>query len=139
MCRPMPSCSMWTGNTGCALADQLVLNPRDEQVEDGPRRPHIAIVLPVYKDWPSFAKLLEGLDRAAAAEAVELTVIAVNDCPGPAGELVRAAPWAAVRHLEILHLTRNLGHQRAIAVGLSHVEVSVRCDCVVVMDADGED
>jgi hypothetical protein len=39
----------------------------------------------------------------------------------------------------VLHLARNLGHQRAIAVGLSHVEVSIRCDCVIVMDADGED
>jgi hypothetical protein len=131
------------------LADQLVLNAHDErdgrlgrvEGDSAPERrlPHVAIVLPVYKDWPSFARLLDGLDRVAAAEAVELTIVAVNDCPGPAGELVRPAPWAAIRQLEILHLTRNLGHQRAIAVGLSHVEVSVRCDCAVVMDADGED
>ena len=123
-----------------ALAEQLTLDTRDEDGDDGGSRlPRIAVVLPVYKDWPSFARLLEGLDRVAAAEGVELTVVAVNDCPGSSGELVRPAPWTAVRHLEILHLTRNLGHQRAIAVGLSHIEVSVRCDCVVVMDADGED
>jgi hypothetical protein len=131
---------MRVSNSGCALAEQLILDTRDDdRNENGARLPHAAIVLPVYKDWPSFARLLEGLNSAAAAEGVELTVIAVNDCPGPASELVRPAPWSAVRHFEILHLTRNLGHQRAIAVGLSHVEVSVRCDCVVVMDADGED
>jgi hypothetical protein len=99
----------------------------------------VAIVLPVYKDWPSLVRLLDGLDAAAADEGLELSVVAVNDCPGPAAQSIRGGDWAAIHHFEILHLTRNLGHQRAIAVGLSHVEMSVRCSCVVVMDADGED
>ena len=36
-------------------------------------------------------------------------------------------------------LRRNLGHQRAIAIGLAHIQRSGKCDAVVVMDADGED
>jgi polyisoprenyl-phosphate glycosyltransferase len=130
------------------LADQLILNTRDDRdtrlargPEDGSdgQRPLVAVLTPVYKDWPSFARLLEGLDRVAAAEGIDLAIVAVNDCPGPAVDPIAGGPWTAIRQIEILHLTRNLGHQRAIAVGLSHVEVSIRCACAVVMDADGED
>lgn len=38
-----------------------------------------------------------------------------------------------------MHLRRNLGHQRAIAIGLVHVHKAVSCDAVLVMDGDGED
>ncbi len=40
---------------------------------------------------------------------------------------------------QILRLRRNLGHQRAIAIGLTHIEQSCPCDAVLVMDGDGED
>jgi polyisoprenyl-phosphate glycosyltransferase len=41
--------------------------------------------------------------------------------------------------LESLRLRRNLGHQRAIAIGLSFIHAERQCDAVVIMDADGED
>ncbi|MGH7810321.1 MAG: glycosyl transferase, partial [Candidatus Binatia bacterium] len=40
---------------------------------------------------------------------------------------------------EVLSLRRNIGHQRAIAVGLSYIAVNHPENSVVVMDADGED
>ena len=39
----------------------------------------------------------------------------------------------------MLRLRRNLGHQRAIAVGLAYVEDCLQADAVVIMDGDGED
>ena len=39
----------------------------------------------------------------------------------------------------MLPLRRNLGHQRAIAIGLAYVEQHIDNRCVVVMDSDGED
>jgi glycosyltransferase involved in cell wall biosynthesis len=36
-------------------------------------------------------------------------------------------------------LLRNLGHQRAIAMGLCMIKNEIQCDAVLVMDADGED
>jgi hypothetical protein len=39
----------------------------------------------------------------------------------------------------VVRLRRNLGHQRAIAIGLAYVERHVPCEAVLVMDADGED
>jgi hypothetical protein len=52
--------------------------------------------------------------------------------------------WSAfalerLTRVDVLRLRRNMGHQRAIAVGLCHITESVACDAVVVMDADGED
>jgi cellulose synthase/poly-beta-1,6-N-acetylglucosamine synthase-like glycosyltransferase len=41
--------------------------------------------------------------------------------------------------VQLLTLRRNVGHQRAIAVGLAYVHEHIACDAVVVMDADGED
>jgi hypothetical protein len=41
--------------------------------------------------------------------------------------------------LKILHLLRNIGHQKAIAVGLAYIKENLSCDKVLVMDADGED
>jgi hypothetical protein len=39
----------------------------------------------------------------------------------------------------VLHLRCNLGHQRAIALGLYHAHEFTRAEAVVVMDGDGED
>src|SRR5262249_8309596 len=46
---------------------------------------------------------------------------------------------STVRAIRILRLRRNVGHQRAIAIGLMHIKKTTSCDAVVVMDADGED
>jgi hypothetical protein len=54
------------------------------------------------------------------------------------------SPWpqslSHLRDVSILHLRRNLGHQRAIAIGLVYVHQNwADADAVVVMDSDGED
>jgi hypothetical protein len=41
--------------------------------------------------------------------------------------------------VKVLNLKRNMGHQRAIALGLAYVQEHEPCDAVVVMDGDGED
>ena len=43
------------------------------------------------------------------------------------------------QQVQIVRLYRNLGHQRAIAIGLSYIAKEVSCEKVIVMDADGED
>lgn len=105
------------------------------------RQLRAAIIVPVYRDWPCFAQLLAAIDAALGAADARALVVAVNDQPGAGAgtEVYDLAQLANVAQLEILHLARNLGHQRAIAIGLSHVEASYDCECVIVMDADGED
>lgn len=41
--------------------------------------------------------------------------------------------------IEIIHLQRNLGHQKALAMGLAYITQKKEADFIVVMDADGED
>lgn len=133
------------------MAGELTLEMRDTvgalPPDSPPRRPdpgertslHAAVVVPVYKDWPCLAELLSAVDRLADQEGLTLSIVVVNDAPANAATIVRDRSWRSIGHLEVLHLMRNLGHQRAIAVGLAHVDAALPCDCVVVMDADGED
>lgn len=44
-----------------------------------------------------------------------------------------------IKRVEVLTLRRNVGHQRAIALGLSRIHAETPCDAIVVMDSDGED
>ena len=100
----------------------------------------VVVVVPVFDDWAAFAQLVRGLD-GLFTDGQAVCVLAVDDgsphLPPPA----ELAPdgRGAVRRVEILSLTRNLGHQRAIAVGLAHVHATLAADAVVIMDGDGED
>ncbi len=102
---------------------------------------HIAIIIPVFNDWPSFQILLEKLNTVAATLGPRLTVLAVND-----GSIETFTPpptllpsLTSLAGAEIIHLALNLGHQRAIAVGLCAAVESDRYDALIVMDGDGED
>jgi polyisoprenyl-phosphate glycosyltransferase len=101
----------------------------------------VRLVVPVYNDWTSFRMLLDRLDTTAATLPFRLFLSAIND-----GSTEPAEPalgdLSALRHLygaEIVHLSVNLGHQRAIAAGLCLAVEDDDFDAVLIMDADGED
>jgi glycosyltransferase involved in cell wall biosynthesis len=107
-----------------------------------PQSDQMAIVTPVYNDWESFHELLARLDTVAGTlDGVRIDVIAVDDgstqsLPSP---FLEDAALANLVHVEVLHLACNLGHQRAIAIGLSEADQRGRYVAVIVMDSDGED
>lgn len=47
--------------------------------------------------------------------------------------------YSTFRRIALIALRRNLGHQRAVAIGLAAIHEQLRHDIVVVMDGDGED
>jgi glycosyltransferase involved in cell wall biosynthesis len=98
------------------------------------------ILMPVYKDWESASLLCRALDRQCAQLSGTTVQAVLVDDGSPEG-ISGWEPFAPqyLHALEVLHLRRNLGHQRAIAVGLCHVQDHVPCDAVLIMDADGED
>jgi glycosyltransferase involved in cell wall biosynthesis len=101
---------------------------------------HIVVLTPVLDDWIAARELLSRLDSAFAAKADTVSVLIVDDGSSekpPEG--FGAGPYARLREISVLRLKKNLGHQRAIAVGLCHIADKVPCDAVVVMDADGQD
>jgi len=92
---------------------------------------NLVIVTPVFNDWKSFVQLQADIDLALRNLDVDYQVLAVND-----DSSITPPPDIGC---DVLHLTCNLGHQRAIAIALAFVADELSCDQVIVMDADGED
>ncbi len=94
------------------------------------------VVTPVYEDREASSRLFKEL---ADQNLENLLVVAVDDGsvrePLEVASLERAGLPGSV-----IKLKRNVGHQRAIAIGLSYVEENLSyAEQVVVMDSDGED
>lgn len=100
-----------------------------------PDRMSFAIVTPVYEDVEAFSELCQ---RLSANFDTQPFIVAVDD--GSVRQPLSASTiGAAGLSGVVLRLKRNVGHQRAIAVGLSYVaEHQPDLPCVV-MDSDGED
>src|SRR6187551_3465096 len=100
---------------------------------------HIVICVPIYNDWQSALILLAQLDAVAASTPHTIDVLFIDD--GSSGEVPTSfsSELATLSTVSVLRLRRNLGHQRAIAVGLAYVYDHWAHEAVVVMDGDGED
>jgi polyisoprenyl-phosphate glycosyltransferase len=100
----------------------------------------VAVIIPVRDDWDSAAELIRRLDATIPASRYQFDVLFVDDCSRQGCSRANFQPaFVSVKNILVLRLRRNLGHQRAIAIGLVHVHKFVRCDAVLVMDGDGED
>jgi glycosyltransferase involved in cell wall biosynthesis len=100
----------------------------------------LQLLIPVYNDWEAVALLLRKVDQICLDHGLEPEVLLVDDAstlPCPAG--LAGEGYRAVRSVGVLALRRNLGHQRAIAIGLTYLDEHSSCDAVLVMDGDGED
>ena len=94
------------------------------------------IVMPVFEDRASARLLLRDIAATAGMGTPFVVVVEDGSLRDP---MVAADISEAGLQGEVLHLSRNMGHQRAIATGLAHVEQAHPGAPVVVMDADGED
>lgn len=101
----------------------------------------VCIVIPAFNDWDSAARLLSDLGSVGQAHDVRFRVIIIDDASTyNAPDTWQSFDPSSFDSFEIARLACNLGHQRAIAVGLviARDELS-DCSAVVVMDGDGED
>jgi polyisoprenyl-phosphate glycosyltransferase len=102
--------------------------------------PSVVVLLPVFNDWRSLSLLLPKVAAELEKATSGFGILIVDDSSTiepthlPTGQTAAGASW-----VRVLRLRRNLGHQRAIAVGLSYIDEHLPCDAVIVMDADGED
>jgi glycosyltransferase involved in cell wall biosynthesis len=105
------------------------------------RRLNVVVLIPVYNDWMSLRIQLRELGRVSLQLGIQPSIVVVNDGsnqPVP-DNLLAEAPVGSLRGVEIVHLHLNLGHQSAIAVGLSEIYHRHQDEVLIVMDADGED
>jgi polyisoprenyl-phosphate glycosyltransferase len=102
----------------------------------------IVILTPVYNDWYSFLQLMNELDQYAGnLKDTCVSVIAIDDGSIQSSVAVSSEKreYKHIQEISVLHLARNLGHQKAIALGVAYINSNISCDLVIVMDADGED
>jgi polyisoprenyl-phosphate glycosyltransferase len=100
----------------------------------------LVIVIPVFNDWDAFTQLIRDIDVTVHDEVRDLTIVVVDDGstePIP-DDLATGLELQQIRSVSLVTLKCNLGHQRAIAVGLAQA-AQTQADAVVIMDADGED
>lgn len=93
----------------------------------------------LYNDWASAEDLFQTVDRALPQGEWSWQLVVIDDGSReerPADFLGKVANFSSI---EVVVLRRNVGNQRAIAIGLSHIFETKKADAVVVMDADGED
>jgi polyisoprenyl-phosphate glycosyltransferase len=96
--------------------------------------------MPVRDDWAAASELVKQLDKAVSASPYTIEILMVDDGSSQKyGAKDFAHHYSAIQNIRRLRLRRNLGHQRAIAIGLAHLQQTATCDAVIVMDSDGED
>lgn len=93
----------------------------------------LIIVTPIYEDTQAAGQLFEELGKIFGKE---LFIVAVDD-----GSIRNPFPVNLITGGGVvIRLKRNVGHQKAIAVGLGYVAENIKeQQKVIVMDSDGED
>jgi glycosyltransferase involved in cell wall biosynthesis len=101
----------------------------------------VCVVVPVFNDWVSFSILLDHINKVSKTLGLSVHVVAVNDgSTEPEPDWTRQArAWEFLDEIQLVDLAANLGHQKAIAVGLCVAVEDHPWDAVIIMDADGED
>ena len=102
------------------------------------QKKNIYCLTPIYNDWESFAVLVQEISLLKQNfSAYDFFIVAVND--GSTEDIPEDFDYKNIP-ATVLNLKINIGHQRAIAVGLQYIYNEVTdYDFVVVMDSDGED
>lgn len=98
----------------------------------------LAVLTPVYEDWDCLLQFIKELSvLQATATAIELLIVndgSTSPCPP---EIATVPAW--LESITVLDLVSNVGHQRAIAIGLGHLVQTTTADAILTLDGDGED
>jgi hypothetical protein len=97
----------------------------------------INVVIPLFNDWLAVGLLLERI-RSVVDTPLQnrLAFLIVDDCSAINYDTL---PSGIGKSLSILRLYRNVGHQKAIALGLAYLADQTDQYPTIVMDSDGED
>jgi hypothetical protein len=100
----------------------------------------LTILVPVFNDWAAAELLAERIDSVFGEHALSGHLLFVDDGSlEPLPEQFPKLPPRNIQRIQTVELRTNLGHQRALCVGLVHLEQSGVAGTIVIMDADGED
>jgi len=96
------------------------------------------ILLPIYNDWESLAKLLNNIgENIKNIKGAQFDCIIVNDCSTIINPKIRIP--SEINSIKIIHMSKNKGHARCNAFGIKYLSESLDFDYLILMDGDGED
>ena len=122
------------------LLEQDLERQKTIKVKNSTNKRILIIVIPSFNDWAALEKLLLLIDQISLCEYIEIQVVIVDDYSTDIiPETLTRQQHDQIKIVNILRLRRNLGHQRAIVIGLCYVYDNLDSDLIVVMDGDGED
>ena len=101
----------------------------------------VTFLIPTYDDWESLEFLIPCIEKNLRHISERIRIVLVNDGSSmPIPKNFKELLDASVTDCLLINLTRNLGHQRAIAIGLAYINKNIEeHGPICVMDADGED
>ena len=95
-------------------------------------------LIPVFNDWNSLNILLGRIDQEISLFEDIFEVVVVND-GSTIKRVIKNENYKKINIIKILNLKKNLGSQRALAIGLKHLSILEKETNIILMDADGED
>tara|TARA_Y100000385_G_scaffold290561_1_gene364261 strand:+ start:2780 stop:3634 length:855 start_codon:yes stop_codon:yes gene_type:complete len=97
------------------------------------------LVIPVYNDWKSLNKLIFNLNKSLHFNKHVINeILIVNDNSSNKVKL-NLKNLKSIKKINMIFLKKNLGSQKAIALGLDHLKKIKKNFFVTIMDGDGED
>lgn len=97
--------------------------------------PLLSVITPVLDECDNVVTLRDRLDAALGETGAAIEFVFVDDGSTDGTSEILASMAASDARVKVLYLSRNFGHQAALAAGLEHVTG----DAVVIMDADLQD
>jgi glycosyltransferase involved in cell wall biosynthesis len=95
----------------------------------------ISVVVPAFNEAEGIAALYQRVSASADAWSEDYELIVVDDGSADTTLSVCKSLASADRRVKVLNLSRNFGHQAALAAGLAYA----RGDIVAIIDADLQD
>ena len=95
-------------------------------------------LIPVFNDWDSLNILLEQIDQEISSFRDIFEVVVLND-GSTIQHSITNKNFKKINLIKILNLKKNLGSQRALAIGLKYLSIIEKETNIILMDADGED
>ncbi len=96
------------------------------------------ILIPIYNDRESLAKLIENINSEIKNLNSEISIFVINDASSQ--QIIdHYQNIENINSIEIVNMKENRGHARCIASGLKYIYENKEFDYVIPMDGDGED
>ena len=96
------------------------------------------IMIPVFNDWESLAKLLYEINNSIQGiKNVDFSCFVINDASTISTPQIKRP--SNIRLLKIINMKENRGHARCNAFGIRYFSKKNNFDHLIIMDGDGED